>query len=49
MRDPEDPMAKAPAHTWTFRARARIKGLVSRETFGERFVNHILGRYLELS
>ena len=29
--------------------RARIRGLVSRETFGERFVTRILGRYLELS
>ncbi len=29
--------------------RARIRDLVSRETFGERFVTRILGRYLELS
>ncbi|MAQ14970.1 MAG: hypothetical protein CMN30_09270 [Sandaracinus sp.] len=28
--------------------RARIRALVSRETFGERFVTRILGRYLEL-
>ncbi|PIE17321.1 MAG: hypothetical protein CSA65_09285 [Proteobacteria bacterium] len=28
--------------------RARIRDLVSRETFGERFVSRILGRYLEL-
>lgn len=28
--------------------RARIRDLVSRETFGERFVTRILGRYLEL-
>lgn len=30
-------------------ARARIRDLVSRETFGERFVTRILRRYLELS
>ena len=29
--------------------RARIRDLVSRETFGERFVTRILRRYLELS
>ena len=29
--------------------RARIRDLVSRETFGERFVTRMLGRYLELS
>ena len=29
--------------------RARIRTLVSRETFGERFVTRILGRHLELS
>ena len=29
--------------------RARIRALVSRETFGERFATRILGRYLDLS